>query len=68
MQDAHILRKLRDTDYRVTVEGNSVMDVNKMLGREGINKEDTYKLPESKLQKWNQPLHRGQAEEDDCEG
>lgn len=52
VQDANILRKLRDTEYRVTIEGDSVMDVKTMLGREGIRKADMHKLPGAKLQKW----------------
>lgn len=52
-QDARILAKLRDTEYRVTVEGNSCTDVKKMLEREGLKKVNIQKLPGAKLQKWN---------------
>lgn len=52
-QEARILEKLRHTEYMVTREGNSVMDVKEMLKREGIKKVDIQKLPGAKLQKWN---------------
>lgn len=52
-QDAKILATLRDTEYRVTVEGNSCTDVKKKLEREGVNKADVQKLPGARLQKWN---------------
>lgn len=51
-QEARILEKLRHTEYMVTREGNSVMDVKKMLEGEKIKKMDIQKLPGAKLQKW----------------
>lgn len=51
-QEARILEKLRHTEYMVTREGNSVMDVKEMLEREEIKKMDIQKLPGAKLQKW----------------
>ncbi|KAG6362657.1 hypothetical protein INS49_007749 [Diaporthe citri] len=52
-QNAKILAKLRDTEYSVTVEGNSCTDVKKKLEREGLKKVDIQKLPGARLQKWN---------------
>lgn len=51
-QEARILEKLRHTEYMVTREGNSVMDVKEILKHEGVKKADIQKLPGAKLQKW----------------
>lgn len=52
-QARKILETLRDTNYRVTVEGNSCTDVKKLLEQKGIRGVDLRKLPGAKLQKWN---------------
>lgn len=52
-QDARILAKLLDTEYKVRVEGNSCTDVKKTLESEGLKKVDIQELPGARLQKWN---------------
>ncbi|KAK7704159.1 hypothetical protein SLS64_008717 [Diaporthe eres] len=52
-QDAKILARLRDTEYKVTLEGQSCTDVKKMLESKGLDKADIQKLPGARLQKWN---------------
>lgn len=52
-QDAKILARLRDTEYKVTLEGKSCTDVKKMLESKGLNNTDIQKLPGARLQKWN---------------
>lgn len=52
-QARKILEKLRDTNYRVTTEGNSCTDVKQLLEQKGIRAVDLRKLPGARLQKWN---------------
>lgn len=52
-QDAKVLAKLRDTDYKVRVEGYSFTDVKERLKHEGIKMVNIWKLPGAELQKWN---------------
>ncbi|KKY35312.1 hypothetical protein UCDDA912_g04732 [Diaporthe ampelina] len=52
-QEARILARLRDTDYKVTIEGNGYMDLETVMKGKGIKKKDLMKFPGAELKLWN---------------